>query len=227
MTKGRKPLDPPAYAVGYGRPPVAHQFRKGQSGNPNGRPRRQNQPTEGFGALHDEFLKMLHQPISYREGGEMKTSKIAFAFMRKLVSDALSGNSQSMKLVVGLLQGHAAAENARQAANLDTYHRYPAAYAAYVSNNEVKGLPLPQLLPDPADLELDPETFEIRFKESAKGTVAPDDRDSSARNALALRLKHLVEAAPESAVSRSSLVVKLSGDPIEAARQYQEIMRET
>jgi hypothetical protein len=30
---------PVAYEVGYGRPPAKHRFQKGQSGNPNGRPK--------------------------------------------------------------------------------------------------------------------------------------------------------------------------------------------
>jgi hypothetical protein len=30
---------PRDYAVGYGRPPVETRFQKGQSGNPEGRPR--------------------------------------------------------------------------------------------------------------------------------------------------------------------------------------------
>ena len=42
MTDGRDGDDD---AVGYGRPPVSTRFRKGQSGNPRGRPRgRRNEP---------------------------------------------------------------------------------------------------------------------------------------------------------------------------------------
>jgi Family of unknown function (DUF5681) len=32
--------DPKDYDIGYKKPPKAHQFAKGQSGNPNGRPKR-------------------------------------------------------------------------------------------------------------------------------------------------------------------------------------------
>ena len=31
------------YLVGYGKPPAATKFKKGQSGNPSGRPRRQRE----------------------------------------------------------------------------------------------------------------------------------------------------------------------------------------
>lgn len=40
MTEQRRPRQPlGAYEVGYGKPPVSTQFRKGTSGNPKGRPK--------------------------------------------------------------------------------------------------------------------------------------------------------------------------------------------
>ena len=42
----------PDYEVGYGRPPVATRFSKGQSGNPRGRPK----VTKAFGAMLHEAL---------------------------------------------------------------------------------------------------------------------------------------------------------------------------
>ena len=41
MSSDRKPRPPGPrdYEVGYGKPPKEHRFKKGQSGNPRGRPK--------------------------------------------------------------------------------------------------------------------------------------------------------------------------------------------
>ena len=39
MSSDRKPGRPHDYKVGYGKPPKEHRFKKGQSGNPRGRPK--------------------------------------------------------------------------------------------------------------------------------------------------------------------------------------------
>lgn len=57
----REPRQPADYETGYGKPPKARQWRPGQSGNPNGRPKgSRNKPTlEDF--LRAEGDKLLFQ----------------------------------------------------------------------------------------------------------------------------------------------------------------------
>ncbi len=50
------------YDVGYGKPPQHTRFRKGQSGNPTGRPK-------GARNLKTELLEELQEQILVREGG--------------------------------------------------------------------------------------------------------------------------------------------------------------
>lgn len=68
----RRPLANPKYDVGYGRPPTRFQFKKGVSGNPNGRPPGQtgekkrdmdmvNGPSKGSRLTDEELLQIVKE----------------------------------------------------------------------------------------------------------------------------------------------------------------------
>ena len=80
-------------SVGYKCPPVATQFKPGQSGNPSGRPKRVT-------SLKSELLDELGEVIRITEGdSELELSK-ARAIARSLVRAALDGNMRAMALLV-------------------------------------------------------------------------------------------------------------------------------
>src|ERR1700731_1006058 len=61
---GRNPRTPGDYEVGYGRPPRAHRFKKGEpSRNPKGRPRGSNRPAP-------DLVAALWQPVTIRMQGK-------------------------------------------------------------------------------------------------------------------------------------------------------------
>jgi Family of unknown function (DUF5681) len=75
MTSSKRKSAP--YKVGYGKPPVHAQFRKGQSGNPGGRPRRA--PTERAKAL---TLREAYRRITVKEDGRALTLPAIQAILR-------------------------------------------------------------------------------------------------------------------------------------------------
>lgn len=71
--------------VGYGKPPRAHQFKPGQSGNPKGRPKgKKNEAT-----MLDE---LLFQKIKIREGGRERRITLFEGMLRRFAEDSLKGN---------------------------------------------------------------------------------------------------------------------------------------
>ena len=78
---------------GYRKPPRKNRFRKGVSGNPNGRPRR----TKNIDSLIE---RELDQVISVKEGGQEIKVRKREAIVKRLVANALKGDTRSIEYLV-------------------------------------------------------------------------------------------------------------------------------
>jgi Family of unknown function (DUF5681) len=85
------------YRVGYGKPPLETRFKRGQSGNPKGRPR----GAKNLASLLNEALNEL--VLVAEDGGRKRISKRKAAF-KQLVNEAAKGNWRALKLLVDILQ---------------------------------------------------------------------------------------------------------------------------
>ena len=84
------------YKVGYKRPPKEHQFKKGVSGNPKGRPK--NNAT-----FAETVLDEMQDKIMVKESGKPKKITKKQALAKKLVAEALNGKNSAIKLLLPIL----------------------------------------------------------------------------------------------------------------------------
>ena len=76
--------------IGYGRPPAATRFRKGQSGNPRGRPRgRRSEPP---------YEAVLGQMVTIREDGVERRVTAAEAFLLHVTKRGLEGDGAAARV---------------------------------------------------------------------------------------------------------------------------------
>src|SRR5215471_4593878 len=78
-----------ADAVGYRQPPKDRQFRRGQSGNLNGRPK-------GVRNFRTDLREELSESISIREGGRNISISKQRALIKRLVASAIDGDARSI-----------------------------------------------------------------------------------------------------------------------------------
>jgi hypothetical protein len=90
-------------SVGYKKPPKNGQFKKGQSGNPKGRPKKD---TRIAALLRAE----LDGPITIRENGKEKIITKREALLKRLCQMALEGDPAAMKQTFTLVQSKAGEE---------------------------------------------------------------------------------------------------------------------
>jgi hypothetical protein len=81
------------YPVGYARPPEHSQFKKGQSGNSNGRPK-------GSRNWSTVFAEELARPIVRIIDGNQTTITVLDALIRDAVDRAVSGSMRHIQLLL-------------------------------------------------------------------------------------------------------------------------------
>ncbi|RXF67202.1 DUF5681 domain-containing protein [Hansschlegelia zhihuaiae] len=92
----RKCLRPRDPAVGYGRPPVHSQIRKGQSGNPSGRPKRQD---DAWSAFRAGLVKCVAVTID----GTPVPKTTVYVSCVQLCQQAIKGDAAARRLVRDLI----------------------------------------------------------------------------------------------------------------------------
>lgn len=86
-----------AEKVGYGHPPRHTQFKKGQSGNPKGRPR-------GSLNIATILARTLREKVVVNENGRRRTITKLEAAVKQIVNKAAAGDAAAIKYLFGLTQ---------------------------------------------------------------------------------------------------------------------------
>ena len=79
--------------IGYGRPPRANQFQRGQSGNPRGRPK-------GSRSVPAILGDALHRKVAVTENGRSRRITMLEVMLRRLTNDAARGDPRAIKLLL-------------------------------------------------------------------------------------------------------------------------------
>src|SRR5438874_5890666 len=86
---------PSEYPVGYRKPPQHSRFKKGQSGNPRGRPKR----SESFARLAQ---RTLNERIAIKENGERRVISKLEAMLKQLINKAATGDARAIREIIKL-----------------------------------------------------------------------------------------------------------------------------
>ena len=97
MADKQKPRDD--YEVGYGKPPKHTRWKKGQSGNPGGRPRRGcGVDVHTLRQMRETFIRAANRQVTVTDNGAKTRMPAIDAMFHRLVAKALSGDYRSIKL---------------------------------------------------------------------------------------------------------------------------------
>ena len=81
---------------GYGKPPKKHQWKKGQSGNPKGRPKKSDKPLNLSQSLIDAAMTITNVNT---KGGETEMTMID-VIIKRLMQEAANGCHKSQRLLM-------------------------------------------------------------------------------------------------------------------------------
>jgi hypothetical protein len=204
----------------YRKPPVAHQFKKGKSGNPKGRPRKK--AAAGFGALGggitDRFgamaLDEATRPIAVQEGDKVSEMPAMQAVIRTMFKAAAQGDTRAASRLLDVI---GRAESGRTGAVLEILEqavRYKEKYGPIFDQRQREGLDPLDIFPHPDDIIINQTTGDVTFD-------GPLDKDQAGAR------KTVREYAIQSMPRYFEVEAALAKDPTNRAlrREFKELKK--
>ncbi len=148
----------PVKEVGYRKPPKAHQFRKGQSGNPRGRPRKAkkvNVPPGLAPLTADVILAEARRIVPVRDGGKVQDLDTLQALVRSLNITGLKGNRRALVDAIKLARLAEESNEKDWAALVESVISYKVRWREEFAYCDAHRLPRPEVAPHPDDVVLD------------------------------------------------------------------------
>jgi hypothetical protein len=163
MTEDNRPR-----SKNYRKPPVEHQFKKGKSGNPNGRPKKKAvQPGLGAlgGGIADRLGAMTMEEatrlVTVREGDQVSEIPALQALLRTMFRASAQGDTKAGRQLLDLISRTETARTGTAIEVLQFAVQYKERYTPIFDMHERLGEDPPAIYPHPDDIIINNATGEV------------------------------------------------------------------